>query len=155
MTGSSQSKGSSLAKESLISIVDGALHNVPMQLDKSTGQQPRSKSSHDPFSKRHADDPPQPGCCMTSMSSMAIVPREEDTAAAERVDTARIFLPSHPTMEELKNMVAATNGGFALTGTAAVGQIGPAIGQMDIGECEDSYIFRVSLPGVKRDERKL
>ncbi|KAL1188137.1 Increased DNA methylation 2 [Cardamine amara subsp. amara] len=29
----------------------------------------------------------------------------------------------------------------------------PMLGLMDIGECSDAYLFRVSLPGVKRDER--
>ncbi|KAG7657521.1 Alpha crystallin/Hsp20 domain [Arabidopsis suecica] len=30
---------------------------------------------------------------------------------------------------------------------------GLMVGLMDIGECDDAYLFRVSLPGVKRDER--
>ncbi|XP_034706025.1 alpha-crystallin domain-containing protein 22.3-like [Vitis riparia] len=155
MIGSSQTKESSPTKESLISRVGGALHNVSVQRAECTGQQPPSRSCHDSYRKRHADDPPQRSHCMTSVSSgMTILPREGDTAAADRVEAAQIFLPSHPTMEELKNIVAATRGGFALTGSAAVGQIGPAIGHMDIGECEDSYLFRVSLPGVKRDERE-
>ena len=157
MIGSSQSKESSQPKEPLVSRVGGgALHNVPIQGVESTGRQLPSKSGHDSYRKRHADDPPQPSHSMTSVSTgNAIIPPEGNTVDAEKVDAARIFLPSHPTMEELKNIVAATKGGFALTGTAAVGQIGPAIGNMDIGECDDSYIFRVSLPGVKRDERKL
>lgn len=65
-----------------------------------------------------------------------------------------IFLPSHPTREEWINIVNATKSGFALTGSATMGHIGPNIGSIDIGECEDSYLFRVSLPGVKRDERE-
>ncbi|XP_010414927.1 PREDICTED: increased DNA methylation 2-like [Camelina sativa] len=32
-------------------------------------------------------------------------------------------------------------------------QGGLMVGLMDIGECDDAYLFRVSLPGVKRDER--
>jgi len=66
-----------------------------------------------------------------------------------------LFLPSRPTKKEWCDIVAATKSGFALTGSAAIGQVGPTIGLMDIGECEDSYLFRVSLPGVKRDESKL
>lgn len=31
-------------------------------------------------------------------------------------------------------------------------QGGLMVGLMDIGECDDAYLFRVSLPGVKRDE---
>lgn len=68
---------------------------------------------------------------------------------------AMLFLPRQPSEEDWANLVAATNSGFALTGTAAMGHVGPIIGSMDIGECEDSYLFRVSLPGVKRDPCKL
>lgn len=32
-------------------------------------------------------------------------------------------------------------------------QAAQMMGLMDIGECADAYLFRVSLPGVKRDER--
>ncbi|XVF06131.1 hypothetical protein REPUB_Repub06bG0021300 [Reevesia pubescens] len=63
-----------------------------------------------------------------------------------------IFFPSPPIKEELANLAAATESGTALTGSAAMGQVGPIVGRMDIAECEDSYLFRVSLPGVKRDE---
>ncbi|CAH8384055.1 unnamed protein product [Eruca vesicaria subsp. sativa] len=37
-----------------------------------------------------------------------------------------------------------------VNGAIAAGQM---MGLMDIGECADAYLFRVSLPGVKRDER--
>ncbi|KAK6159900.1 hypothetical protein DH2020_003281 [Rehmannia glutinosa] len=57
-------------------------------------------------------------------------------------------------MEEWSNIVGTIKSGFALTGSAARGYVGPALGLMDIGESEDSYLFRVSLPGVKRDERE-
>ncbi|KAG9132591.1 hypothetical protein Leryth_022172 [Lithospermum erythrorhizon] len=61
--------------------------------------------------------------------------------------------PSSPKNEEWNNIVAATKSGVALTGTAALGKVARPIGVMDIGECEDEYIFRVSLPGVMRDEK--
>ncbi|XAR62304.1 hypothetical protein NMG60_11017019 [Bertholletia excelsa] len=38
-----------------------------------------------------------------------------------------------------------------LTGTAAMVKGGPLVGLLDIGECGDAYIFRVSLPGVRVD----
>ncbi|GAA0157240.1 hypothetical protein LIER_14550 [Lithospermum erythrorhizon] len=66
---------------------------------------------------------------------------------------AMVFIPSRPTDEEWNNIVAATKSGVALTGTAALGKVARPIGVMDIGECEDEYIFRVSLPGVMRDEK--
>ncbi|TKY52202.1 Increased DNA methylation 2 [Spatholobus suberectus] len=78
----------------------------------------------------------------------------EDESDPDRVGPAMLFLPSRPSEKELSDIVAATNNGFALTGSAAMGQVGPVMGLMDIGECEDSYLFRVSLPGVKRDERE-
>lgn len=68
----------------------------------------------------------------------------------DKAGPAMVFLP-FPTKSELSNIVAATKSGFALTGSAAMGNMGPSIGLMDIGECEDSYLFRISLPGVKRD----
>jgi len=54
----------------------------------------------------------------------------------------------------LHDIVAATKNGVLLTGSLAKAQFGPSIGLVDIGECEDYYLFRVSLPGVKRDESK-
>ncbi|GMN43809.1 hypothetical protein TIFTF001_013020 [Ficus carica] len=71
----------------------------------------------------------------------------------DRAGPAMVFLPSFPTKSELSNIVAATKSGFALTGSAAMGNMGPSVGLMDIGECEDAYLFRISLPGVKRDAR--
>ncbi|KAF4349195.1 hypothetical protein G4B88_026113 [Cannabis sativa] len=72
----------------------------------------------------------------------------------ERIGPAIIFLSSFTTKEDWENIMATNKIGVALTGSAAVGKIGPIIGLMDIGECEDSYLFRVSLPGVSRDERE-
>ncbi|RDY06146.1 Increased DNA methylation 2, partial [Mucuna pruriens] len=78
----------------------------------------------------------------------------EDESDPDRVGSAMLFLPSRPSKKEWSDIVAASNNGFGLTGSAAVGRVGPIIGLMDIGECQDSYLFRVSLPGVKRDERE-
>ncbi|KAG8374346.1 hypothetical protein BUALT_Bualt11G0122200 [Buddleja alternifolia] len=64
-----------------------------------------------------------------------------------------IFLSCAPCKEEWSNMVASTKCGFAVSGSAATKNLGPVLGLMDIGESHDSYLFRVSLPGVKRDER--
>ena len=79
----------------------------------------------------------------------------DDPLQHEGVGPATVFLPSPPTKSELSNIVAATKSGFALTGSAAMGRVGPTVGLIDIGECEDSYLFRISLPGVKRDESEL
>lgn len=42
-----------------------------------------------------------------------------------------------------------------MTGVAALGEVGKVVGQANIGKSDDSYIFRVSLPGVKSDDSKL
>lgn len=111
-------------------------------------------SKLDPLQHVYASAPisgaPYNGTDMMS-NYMAQLPPEEDSDP-ERAGPAMIFLPHHPTNKELSEIVAATKSGFALTGSAAMRQVGPIIGLMDIGECEDSYLFRVSLPGVKRDE---
>lgn len=73
---------------------------------------------------------------------------------ADPEKAAMVFLPSQPPQEEWENLIAATKGGVGLTGSASMGKIGPVIGLVDIGECEDSYFFRVSLPGVVRDSSK-
>ncbi|KAL3538065.1 hypothetical protein ACH5RR_001431 [Cinchona calisaya] len=65
---------------------------------------------------------------------------------------AMVFLTSPPTNEEWNNIITATKGGVVLTGSAATGKVGPAIGSVDIGESDDEYLFRVSLPGVVRDK---
>ncbi|KAF5453987.1 hypothetical protein F2P56_023689 [Juglans regia] len=111
----------------------------------------------DPWQHRHVVAPVSsvPYNAKSMMYSyMAPLPTDDDSdpVDVERVGPAIIILPSHPTKKEWTNIVSATKSGLALTGSAATGQVGPVIGLMDIGECEDSYLFRVSLPGVKRDE---
>lgn len=74
-------------------------------------------------------------------------------SSGQDIEQGMLFLPSCPTKEEWRNLVAAVKGGSALTGSAASGHLGPVLGLIDIGESEDSYLFRVSLPGVRRDAR--
>lgn len=78
-----------------------------------------------------------------------------DTSTAEKIGPAKLFFPSHPTKDEWADIVAANRSGLALTGTAALERRGPTLGLIDIAECDDAYLFRVSLPGVKRDASKL
>nr|XP_043634386.1 increased DNA methylation 2-like [Erigeron canadensis] len=75
-------------------------------------------------------------------------------SALAELKSDMIFIPTPPSREEWANILNATKSGCGLTGSATMGHIGPNIGNIDIGECEDSYLFRVSLPGVKRDERE-
>ncbi|KAG5626189.1 hypothetical protein H5410_011407 [Solanum commersonii] len=66
---------------------------------------------------------------------------------------AMIFFTACPAREEWDNLINYAIGGVALTGSALLGKVGPLIGSVDIAESEDDYVFRVSLPGVARDER--
>ncbi|XP_074292775.1 alpha-crystallin domain-containing protein 22.3-like [Silene latifolia] len=76
----------------------------------------------------------------------------KDTKPAEPAKPALVFLPSEPTNDEWHSILSATSNGIGLTGSAAAGTIGPLMGKREIGESEDSYIFRVSLPGVARED---
>lgn len=84
----------------------------------------------------------------------ASTPNKWGTDAMEKVGPATLFLPPHTTRQEWNNILATTTNGVALTGAAAMGKVGPNVGLVDIGESVDSYMFRVSLPGVARDESK-
>lgn len=136
--------------------------NGNMPTNQSCSSSSRSRSSDDfsepsdPLQHVHVPAPtssvPYSGTNLR-FSYMAPLP-PEDEIDPDKVGPAMLFLPSRPTKEEWSDIVAASKNGFALTGSAAMGQVGPIIGLMDIGECEDAYLFRVSLPGVKRDESK-
>ncbi|KAJ8751928.1 hypothetical protein K2173_000674 [Erythroxylum novogranatense] len=65
-----------------------------------------------------------------------------------------ILFPSCSDKEQWSRIITGSNTAFALTGSAALGQLGPTIGLMDIGESDDAYLFRVALPGVKRDAQE-
>lgn len=153
------------------SAVGGGLYNVTVQ-EETNGDMPSFKTLDGPRKTRRLDDimdskgPHHDVHVVTPISSVSHngipmifsfltpSPAEAGTRPMTEFGPAMIYLPSHPTMQEWENIVAATRSGFALTGSAAKGQVGPIIGHMDIGESDDSYIFRVSLPGVKRDERE-
>ncbi|XP_047260229.1 alpha-crystallin domain-containing protein 22.3-like [Capsicum annuum] len=64
-----------------------------------------------------------------------------------------VFFPACPAREEWGNLINHANGGVALTGSVLLGKVGPVIGAVDIAESEDACVFRVSLPGVARDEK--
>ncbi|WRX25055.1 hypothetical protein QQP08_017542 [Theobroma cacao] len=93
----------------------------------------------------HYIGPPSPGDTFSS-------PTREQTKASERIGPAMIFLPSQSTREELDNMMAHTKYGVALTGAAATGSIGPLRGLRNISESEDSYHFRVNVPGASMEK---
>ncbi|XP_062002382.1 increased DNA methylation 2-like isoform X2 [Rosa rugosa] len=152
---------------------DGStLYDMTVHEQKSNGESPPIRSSRSSTVTKHVDDPleykdPLKQVHVVAPTSsveyngtpvmysyMAPLPTGNGSDDTQNVDPAMIFLPSPPTENEWSNIVAAAKNGFALTGSAATGQIGPTIGLIDIGESEDSYLFRVSLPGVRRDERE-
>ncbi|CAA7053278.1 unnamed protein product [Microthlaspi erraticum] len=71
---------------------------------------------------------------------------------AEKVGPAIILLPNE-TSQEFNDLLAQTKTGVVLTGSAALGKIGYTVGLIDVAQSDDSYYFRVSLPGVSRDEK--
>jgi hypothetical protein len=118
----------------------------------------RKVNESDDFSEIKKHQLPRDACAVTPISC---VPFNEGMALESEGDSVKVcgpavlFLPSRPTKKEWSDVVAATKKGFGLTGSAAMARtVGPIIGLVDIGECEDSYLFRMSLPGVKRDESK-
>lgn len=84
-----------------------------------------------------------------------LLDRDVARCLIEEVSPRMIFLPSCLKKEEWSNLMAINKSGIALTGSAAMGKVGNIVGRVDIGESDESYMFRVSLPGVKRDEGKL
>lgn len=115
-----------------------------------------SRPSHIHGTKKNEPKPvgPQPqALAVAPLNSMPYVgpdisyslPTEAEYEATKRVRTDMIFTPFGPTKEE----------GVGLTGSAAMVKVGSSFGLVDIGEFEDSYLFRVTLPGVARDESKL
>ncbi|XP_060219111.1 alpha-crystallin domain-containing protein 22.3 [Lycium barbarum] len=85
------------------------------------------------------------------------VPVEVDTASSSTHiithQPAMVFFTACPAKEEWDNLINRAKGGVALTGSALLGKFGQLIGSVDIHESEDDYVFRVSLPGVARDEK--
>lgn len=102
-------------------------------------------------------DPDKPIFNVAPLNSMPYIPPSTERSGAResgeqrKMEPAMVLLPSLATREE-RDRILETSKGVVLTGVAATGQLGPIIGKVDIGEADDSYLFRVSLPGVSRDE---
>ncbi|XP_050224902.1 alpha-crystallin domain-containing protein 22.3 [Mercurialis annua] len=76
------------------------------------------------------------------------IPTKGNAESVEEVGPSMILLDSSTTRKEWDNILVSAKSAVALTGSAAMGMVGPVLGLMDIGECDDAYLFRVSLPGV-------
>ncbi|XP_017258416.1 alpha-crystallin domain-containing protein 22.3 [Daucus carota subsp. sativus] len=112
-------------------------------------------SSH--ASGNHAErqlDPQQPIIAIMPLKSVPFdsTPRPHMNIPASIINhPAMVFLPSHSNEEDLERVLGATSHGVAVTGSAALGKVGHPIGSIDISESNDTYLFRVALPGVARD----
>ncbi|KAD7478405.1 hypothetical protein R6Q59_007849 [Mikania micrantha] len=144
--------------------VDGkVLYNIDLQeVDYHKELKPVSYNDNDmpPIHNVHGNNNTPVSDCVTNNGTLAICSSGDcvltgmKTGDLAELGSDMIFIPSKPSKEEWFNILNATKNGCFLTGSATMGQIGHSIGSIDIGECEDSYLFRVSLPGVKRDERE-
>ncbi|KAF3791683.1 Increased DNA methylation 2 [Nymphaea thermarum] len=125
---------------------------------ESNGRLPLRRSLRNSRKRRRAGDHVKNGIPQSQNLSrenhMLPLPVREKRDSVEKVGPAMLFLPSHPTIEEWDKIVSASKGGIALTGSVASVRAGPLIGLVDIGASEDAYLFRISLPGVKKDERE-
>ncbi|KAI8555759.1 hypothetical protein RHMOL_Rhmol05G0199300 [Rhododendron molle] len=102
-------------------------------------------------------DPQQPVLSVAPLNSVPytgppLSPVQRETDPTVSNEPALVFLPSRPYEEEWNNIIAATKRGVGLTGSAARGKVGAIIGLMNIGEGEETFLFRVSLPGVAADK---
>ncbi|KAM1038802.1 hypothetical protein ACFX13_034158 [Malus domestica] len=72
----------------------------------------------------------------------------------EQMEQVMIVLPTHSTIEEKNKILETNESAIILTGAAAaLAQGGPTVGSVDIGENEDSYLFRVSIPGALKEDK--
>ncbi|XP_070676954.1 alpha-crystallin domain-containing protein 22.3-like isoform X2 [Malus domestica] len=74
----------------------------------------------------------------------------------EQMEQVMIVLPTHSTIEEKNKILETNESAIILTGAAAaLAQGGPTVGSVDIGENEDSYLFRVSIPGALKEDSEI
>lgn len=114
-----------------------------------------SQQRSNPRKRRRSRDTPQmqnpPHVSVPSQdhvqSSAGQIPPMQTTSWAEPV---MLVLGSTPKIELLNKKTTSI-----LTGTAKDGRAGPPVGLVDIGINKYAYLFRVALPGVMKDDRKL
>ncbi|KAK9732587.1 hypothetical protein RND81_04G008100 [Saponaria officinalis] len=98
----------------------------------------------------------KPAHCNGASKSSELAPvhsRDKDFKPEMKHGPGIVILTTEPSRQELDSIVDIARNAYALTGSAAKGIVGSVIGLMDMGESEDSYLFRVALPGVKRENR--
>ncbi|GJW83029.1 leucine-rich repeat protein [Tanacetum coccineum] len=111
--------------------------------------------------RSHANWDDQPAIAVTPINCVPYSgppPNHFDSDMAQQNDVnfslknqpAMIFLPQ-TTEKELHDILAVAKHGVAVSGSAAK-TVGPLIGSIDISESDEGFLFRVALPGVKKDE---
>ncbi|PWA44252.1 Alpha crystallin/Hsp20 domain-containing protein [Artemisia annua] len=111
--------------------------------------------------RSHANWDDQPAIAVTPINCVPYSgppPNHFDSDMAQQNDVnfslknqpAMIFLPQ-TTEKELQAVLAVAKHGVAVSGSAAK-TLGPLIGSIDISESDEGFLFRVALPGVKKDE---
>ncbi|CAI0409914.1 unnamed protein product [Linum tenue] len=96
-----------------------------------------------------ANDDANAACADNNVDAGADDPPVEP---ANTEDPSMVFFPNGTTEAEFANILNRNRGAIALSGAAAVQKIGSGIGQMNIGESDGFYIFRISLPGVSGND---
>lgn len=87
-----------------------------------------------------------------SSNGSELINSEGSGSANKNGQPALMYFPSEPTEDERNKLLSVKSDGVFLTGTAAVGATGPVLGKLEIAESEETYLFRVALPGVAREE---
>lgn len=97
---------------------------------------------------------------LTGLKSFALSLNTDVTETVSSVSLKvedEIDVSLEPSKEDNAIMCADNNeennvAGICVSGAISGAEAGPAMGLVDIGECADAYLFRIALPGVKRDE---
>ncbi|KAH9299275.1 hypothetical protein KI387_030957 [Taxus chinensis] len=90
------------------------------------------------------------------MPTSAMLPKEEKPPMKypDNMGKTVLMIASAPSIEQWNSSGNDCKPSILFTGTATARQAGPSVGLVDIGTCEDAYLFRMALPGVKKDQRE-
>eukprot|EP01018_Ginkgo_biloba_P035381 Gb_19176 [translate_table: standard] len=91
-----------------------------------------------------------------NMPPSVLPPKEEKPPlkSPDNMGMAMLMVASAPTIEQWNSAVNDAKPSIVFTGTATARPAGPSVGLVDIGISEDAYLFRIALPGVKKDQRE-
>lgn len=104
------------------------------------GSTSASAPRRDSWKRKHLRDPLQ--VQVPFQTALRVKPPIEKSLPGP----AMAVLGSVPNMEQWSPETSVM-----LSGTAKKGKVGPSVGLVDIGISKNAYLFRVSLPGIKKD----